>query len=148
MPGFLGRRIPACIPCCLSGPVQHERRTSTRDSPHVDQFQHPTRKIDRRFTAQRDSRARASFATTRESYTIPTRHRRSSMDFIERIFGVSPDGGNGTLELLYLVSIAAAIAVISREFYRRRKLRQTRDESTDKAEPGRLTKTAKSQRWA
>ena len=49
------------------------------------------------------------------------------MDFIERIFGVSPDGGNGTLELLYLVSIAAAIAVISREFYRRRKLRRTRD---------------------
>ena len=58
------------------------------------------------------------------------------MDFIERIFGVSPDGGNGTLELLYLVSIAAAITVVSREFYRRRKLRQTRDESTDKAEPG------------
>jgi hypothetical protein len=49
------------------------------------------------------------------------------MDFIERIFGVSPDGGNGTLELLYVVSIAAAITVVSREFYRRRKLRQTRD---------------------
>lgn len=24
------------------------------------------------------------------------------MDFIERIFGVSPDGGSGSLELLYL----------------------------------------------
>jgi hypothetical protein len=47
------------------------------------------------------------------------------MDFIERIFGVSPDGGNGTLELLYVLSIAATIAVASREFYRRRKLRQT-----------------------
>jgi hypothetical protein len=31
------------------------------------------------------------------------------------------DGGNGTLELLYVVSIAAAITVVSREFYRRRK---------------------------
>jgi hypothetical protein len=47
------------------------------------------------------------------------------MDFIERIFGVSPDGGNGTLELLYVLSIAATIAVASREFYHRRKLRQT-----------------------
>jgi hypothetical protein len=76
------------------------------------------------------------FATTRESYTIPASHRRSSMGFIERIFGVSPDGGDGTLELLYVVSIAAAITVVSREFYRRRKLRQTRDESIDKAELG------------
>jgi hypothetical protein len=49
------------------------------------------------------------------------------MDFIERIFGVSPDRGNGTLELLYVMSIAAAITVVSRKFYRRRKLRQTRD---------------------
>jgi hypothetical protein len=49
------------------------------------------------------------------------------MDFIERIFGVSPDGGNGMLELLYVVSIAAAITVVSRQFYRRRKLRQMRD---------------------
>jgi hypothetical protein len=46
------------------------------------------------------------------------------MDFIERIFGVSPDGGNGTLELLYVVSIIAVITVVSREFYRRRKLRR------------------------
>lgn len=49
------------------------------------------------------------------------------MDFIEWIFGVSPDGGNGTLEILYVVSIAAAIAVVSRELNRRRKLRQTRN---------------------
>jgi hypothetical protein len=47
------------------------------------------------------------------------------MDFIERIFGISPDGGNGTLELLYALSIAATIFIASREFYRRRKLRQT-----------------------
>jgi hypothetical protein len=32
-----------------------------------------------------------------------------TMDFIERIFGVSPDGGNGSLEALYLI---AAVIVI------------------------------------
>jgi hypothetical protein len=34
------------------------------------------------------------------------------VDFIERIFGVSPDGGSGALELLYcaLAFIAAATA--------------------------------------
>jgi hypothetical protein len=29
------------------------------------------------------------------------------MDFIERIFGVSPDGGNGSTEVLYLLAGAA-----------------------------------------
>lgn len=33
------------------------------------------------------------------------------MDFIERWFGVSPDGGDGTLELLY-VGVAALIVVV------------------------------------
>jgi hypothetical protein len=35
------------------------------------------------------------------------------MDFIERLFGVSPDGGDGSTELIYLaaiVIIAAALA--------------------------------------
>jgi hypothetical protein len=32
------------------------------------------------------------------------------MDFIERIFGVSPDGGNGSLEALYLIAAVIAIA--------------------------------------
>ena len=41
------------------------------------------------------------------------------MDFIERIFGVSPDGGNGSLELLYILSIAAAITLASYRRYRR-----------------------------
>ena len=31
------------------------------------------------------------------------------MDFIERIFHVSPDGGSGSLEALYLVVIAALV---------------------------------------
>ena len=34
------------------------------------------------------------------------------MDFIEWIFGVSPDGGDGTLELLYIVAALAVIGVI------------------------------------
>ena len=34
------------------------------------------------------------------------------MDFIERWFGVSPDGGDGSTELLYIVVIAAVLALI------------------------------------
>jgi hypothetical protein len=33
------------------------------------------------------------------------------MDFFERWFGVSPDGGDGTLEMLYIV-VAVAIVVM------------------------------------
>ena len=37
------------------------------------------------------------------------------MDFIERWLGVSPDGGNGTLEMLVLVVLgASALFVVSR----------------------------------
>jgi hypothetical protein len=37
------------------------------------------------------------------------------VDFIERWFGVSPDGGDGSLEVLWLVGIVAAlIAVVFR----------------------------------
>lgn len=34
------------------------------------------------------------------------------MDFIERWLGLSPDGGDGSLEVLYLVAFAAVIAAI------------------------------------
>lgn len=35
------------------------------------------------------------------------------MDFIERLFGVSPDGGNGTTEaVIVLVLIAAVLSII------------------------------------
>jgi hypothetical protein len=34
------------------------------------------------------------------------------MDFIERIFGVSPDGGNGLFELLLFAIPIAGLAVI------------------------------------
>jgi hypothetical protein len=37
------------------------------------------------------------------------------MDWIERIFGVSPDGGSGTLEAVYLaVAALGIVAFISR----------------------------------
>lgn len=41
------------------------------------------------------------------------------MDFIERLFGVSPDGGNGRLEFLYLVSVVAAVALAGYALYLR-----------------------------
>lgn len=41
------------------------------------------------------------------------------MDLFERIFGVSPDGGNGSLELLYLLIVAAAAALIAFTRFRR-----------------------------
>lgn len=41
------------------------------------------------------------------------------MDFIERMFGISPDGGNGSVEELYLAAVAAALALFGYAFYRR-----------------------------
>jgi hypothetical protein len=42
-----------------------------------------------------------------------------SMDFIERLFGVSPDGGDGSLEFVYAVSVLAAIVLVSYVLHRR-----------------------------
>lgn len=39
------------------------------------------------------------------------------MDFIEQWFGISPDGGDGSLELLWIAAIVVAVAVF---FFRRR----------------------------
>lgn len=33
------------------------------------------------------------------------------MDFIERLFGLSPDNGDGSTEILWLVVVAVAVAV-------------------------------------
>jgi hypothetical protein len=44
------------------------------------------------------------------------------MDFIERIFGIAPDGGSGWLELLlFIVPIAGIIAIAQ---YRKRRQRR------------------------
>jgi hypothetical protein len=42
------------------------------------------------------------------------------MDFIERLFGISPDGGNGALEALFLLAlVVAGIAVFLKQMKRR-----------------------------
>jgi hypothetical protein len=38
------------------------------------------------------------------------------MDFIERIFGISPDGGDGSTELMYVL---AAVAIVGLVLFRR-----------------------------
>ena len=34
------------------------------------------------------------------------------MDFIERWFGISPDGGSGSLEVLYFIALALVIVAV------------------------------------
>jgi hypothetical protein len=34
------------------------------------------------------------------------------MDWIETMFGISPDGGSGATELLYVAGVALAVALI------------------------------------
>ena len=45
------------------------------------------------------------------------------MDFIERLFGLSPDNGDGSTEILWLVVLAIAIAAF---FYVRNQRRKSR----------------------
>jgi hypothetical protein len=40
------------------------------------------------------------------------------MDFVERIFGISPDGGNGLFEVLILI-VPLLIVVLGVMYYRR-----------------------------
>ncbi len=56
------------------------------------------------------------------------------MDFIERMFGVSPDGANGSLELLLVLSLAAAILILCYRLYRRSANRRMRSCIEDKPE--------------
>lgn len=35
------------------------------------------------------------------------------MDFIERLLGISPDGGDGSTELMYFVAFAAIVLALS-----------------------------------
>ena len=47
------------------------------------------------------------------------------MDFIEQWFGLSPDGGDGLLEALYLVALVALITALVFRRQLRRKLGPT-----------------------
>lgn len=42
------------------------------------------------------------------------------MDFIERFFGISPDNGDGSTELLYLAAGVLVVAALSWRYLRRR----------------------------
>ena len=50
------------------------------------------------------------------------------MDWIEQLFHLSPDGGNGSTELLFALLVAAIVLVasswITRHFFRARELRR------------------------
>jgi hypothetical protein len=35
------------------------------------------------------------------------------MDWIEKIFGISPDGGDGTLEALFVIVTVVALAMVA-----------------------------------
>jgi hypothetical protein len=49
------------------------------------------------------------------------------MDFIERLFHISPDGGNGMTELLLAVLLAAALAArLVRELFAKRAAQRSR----------------------
>jgi hypothetical protein len=36
-----------------------------------------------------------------------------AMDFIERLFGISPDGGDGSTELMYVVALITVLLALS-----------------------------------
>jgi hypothetical protein len=41
------------------------------------------------------------------------------MDFIERVFGISPDGGDGSTELMFFIALIAVCLLLSWRFYKR-----------------------------
>jgi hypothetical protein len=50
---------------------------------------------------------------------------RKEMDFIEQWFGVSPDGGDGTLEVLYIgVGVLVVVLLTGRRWIMRRLARR------------------------
>jgi hypothetical protein len=42
------------------------------------------------------------------------------MDFIERLFGVSPDNGDGSTELMWFIAFVAVALVVTRLWWLRR----------------------------
>jgi hypothetical protein len=41
---------------------------------------------------------------------LARRYNENTMDFIERLFGISPDGGSGTLEAVYWLAVVTTIS--------------------------------------
>jgi hypothetical protein len=54
------------------------------------------------------------------------------MDWIEQLLGVSPDGGNGALELVYLAVVAFAIGAVVRWRAMRRRRRPSESPPADR----------------
>jgi len=48
------------------------------------------------------------------------------MDFIEKIFGFSPDGGDGSTELMYVMALIVGVAVTAAYLVWRRRVRRDR----------------------
>jgi hypothetical protein len=54
------------------------------------------------------------------------------MDWIEQLLGVSPDGGSGALEFVYLAVVAFAIGVVVRWRVLRRRNRSSRSSPSNR----------------
>ena len=135
VPGFLGQTIPALLHSCLGS-------LTSQNSDHVQRcgrqtassFHHESIKFGiriERLTGDSTPRKEAHLSERFLCNYLRILYDSDEasevwMDFIERIFGVSPDGGNGSLELLYLVSVAAVVMLVSCELYRLRTNRRTR----------------------
>jgi len=65
-------------------------------------------------------RARSAGSLRREGDTLCTAEG-VTMDFIERIFGISPDGGSGAFEvLLFLIPVVGILILLQRRRRNRR----------------------------
>jgi hypothetical protein len=65
-------------------------------------------------------RARSAGSLHREGDTLFTAEG-VTMDFIERIFGISPDGGSGAFEvLLFLIPVVGILILLQRRRRNRR----------------------------
>ena len=49
------------------------------------------------------------------------------MDWIERLLGISPDGGDGTTEMIYVVAAIAVAALVFGRVLHTRRARRLRD---------------------
>ena len=47
------------------------------------------------------------------------------MDFIEQWLGLSPDGGNGSVEILYLLALAMTVGAVFWRWKKRRRHRRS-----------------------